>query len=212
MGLAERWLGKGADVDNFLVLDLGYGIGMAIFTDRELYTGSVYKSGEIGHIVVQKEGPVCTCGKKGCLEVYASGRGITRIAADIVAQNKSKILEELIHGDAKSVTAQDVALAASMNDELSLKVVREAGEYIGTALSYAVNILNPRKIVIGGGLTGAGKPLFDSIQGALSTHTMKEIMADVTVEQSELGIDISAMGSALVAMAHVFKPKRSDTV
>lgn len=206
MGLAEKWLGKGSDVDNFLVLDLGYGIGMALFIEGELYTGAGYKSGEIGHIVIDKYGPVCTCGKKGCLEVYASGRGIARIAADLIGQKKSTILEELIHGDVKSVTAQDVALAASMNDEISLQIITEAGEHIGTALSHGVNILNPQKIILGGGLTGAGKPLFDSIQEALSTHTMKEIAADVTVEQSDLGIDISAMGSALVAMAHVFQP------
>jgi len=111
-----------------------------------------------------------------------------------------------MRGDAKSVTAQDVALAASMNDELSLQIISEAGEYIGTALSHGVNVLNPEKIIVGGGLTGAGKPLFDSIQKALEAHVMKEIMADVAIEQSELGIDISAMGSALVAMGHVFKP------
>jgi len=206
MGLAERWLGKGGEAQNFLVLDLGYGIGMAIFTEGRLYTGSGYKSGEIGHTVVNKDGPLCTCGKKGCLEVYASGRGIARIASDRVSQKKSQILDELIRGDAKSVTAQDVALAASMNDELSLQIISEAGEYIGTALSHGVNVLNPEKIIVGGGLTGAGKPLFDSIQKALEAHVMKEIMADVAIEQSELGIDISAMGSALVAMGHVFKP------
>ena len=204
MGLAERWLGKGGEVDDFLVLDLGYGIGMALFLNGDLYTGSGYKSGEIGHTVVDKDGPVCTCGKKGCLEVYASGRGIAQIASDGVKNNRSRILEELIHGDIKSLTAQDVALAASMNDEHSLQIIGAAGEYIGTALSNVINILNPKKIIIGGGLTGAGKPLFDSISKALQTHTMKEIIADLKLEQSDLGIDVSARGSALVAMEHVF--------
>ncbi len=204
MGLAELWLGKGEDVENFIVLDLGYGIGMALFLNGEMYTGSGYKSGEIGHTLVDENGPVCTCGKKGCLELYASGRGIARIASENVLSEHPKILEELIHGDVKSLNAQDVALAASMNDEYSLGIITSAGRYIGTALSSVVNILNPEKIIIGGGLTGMGKPLFNGITETLELHTMKEIMADLKLEQSDLGVDASARGSALVAMEHVF--------
>jgi N-acetylglucosamine repressor len=200
MGLAERWLGKGGGTDDFLVLDLGYGIGMAIYQNGRLYTGCRYKSGELGHIVVEKNGPKCTCGKDGCLEVYASGRGIARIASEIIENHKSEILEELIHGDSKSVSAQDVAVAASMNDTVSLKVMRSAGEHIGFALSHAVNILNPQKIILGGGLMGAGKILTEGLSESLNSYTMKEIMADLIVEQSVLGLDASALGSALVAI------------
>lgn len=207
MGLAERWMGKGGDVDDFLVLDLGYGIGMAMFLDGIPYSGAGFKSGEIGHTVVEPDGPLCTCGKNGCLEVFASGRGIALFAEALVKEGRSEILAELIHGDAKTVTAQDVAVAASMNDTLSLELLTNAGSYIGTALSHAVNILNPRKIILGGGLTGAGKPLFDNIHVALQTHTMKGIMDDVVVELSELGVETSALGSALLAMEHTYSPQ-----
>jgi len=204
MGLAERWLGKGGDVENFFVLDLGYGIGMALFFNGELYTGSGYKAGEIGHTLVEKDGSECTCGKKGCLEVYASGRGIARLAAEGVLQARSKILEELIHGDIKSLSAQDVALAASMNDKYSRRILETAGSHIGAALSHVVNILNPEKIIIGGSLTGAGKHLIDAVGEALEEHTMKEISADFKLELSDLGVEASARGGALIAMEHVF--------
>jgi predicted NBD/HSP70 family sugar kinase len=154
--------------------------------------------------VVDKDGPVCTCGKKGCLEVYASGRGIARLAAEGVEEERSVILEELIHGNVKSLTAQDVALAASMNDDYSRRILETAGNHIGTSLSYMVSILNPERLIIGGSLTGAGKLFTDAILCALRRHTMKEILADIEVELSDLGVVASARGGALIAMEHLF--------
>jgi glucokinase len=179
---------------------------MAMFFDGAPYVGGGFKSGEIGHIVVEPGGLACNCGKNGCLEVYASGKGIARFAEDLVTRRQSKVLEELIHGEAKSVTAQDVAVAASMNDKNAIALLGDAGAHIGTALSHAVNILNPRKIILGGGLIGAGKPLYDAIVSSLKKHTMKRILDDVLVETSDLGGDASALGSALLAMEHIYSP------
>jgi glucokinase len=136
--------------------------------------------------------------------VYASGRGISRIAAEGIRDARAGILKELIHGDVKSVTAQDVALAASMNDDYSLQILETAGGHIGAALSHIVNLLNPEKIIIGGSLTGAGKSLTDAISSALQAHTMKEILADLEVELSDLGVEASARGGALIAMEPLF--------
>lgn len=205
-GLAERWLGHGKQVRDFLLLDLGYGIGMAVFVAGELYEGSSYKSGEIGHVLVKSDGPPCACGRRGCLEAVASGRSIAREAARGIREHRSELLAGLTHGQADSVKAQDVAIAASMGDAFASGLLNEAGTYIGLALANAVNLLNPSLVVLGGGLVGAGKPLLDSIAESLRINTMMGIIDDLQIRVSGLGVDGSALGSALIAMKHVFSP------
>jgi predicted NBD/HSP70 family sugar kinase len=205
-GLAERWLGHGKQARDFLLLDLGYGIGMAVFIGGELYAGSGYKSGEIGHVLVKPDGPPCACGRRGCLEAVASGQSIAREAARGIREGRSELLAGLTHGQAETVKAQDVAIAASMGDEFACGLLREAGRHIGTALANAVNLLNPSLVILGGGLVGAGQPLLDSIAESLRVNTMMGIIDDLQVRVSGLGVDGSALGSALLAMEHVFSP------
>jgi predicted NBD/HSP70 family sugar kinase len=204
-GRAERWLGMGKKERDFLLLDLGYGIGMAIFLRGELYAGSGYKSGEIGHTVVKLNGPPCSCGKRGCLETVASGKGIAGAAAAGIREGRSAVLAGLTHGQAETVTAQDVSVAASMGDGFARGLLREAGGFIGAALANAVNLLNPGLVVIGGGLSGASE-LLDGLREQLSRHTMMGIAEDLRLELSRLGAEASALGCALLAMERVFRP------
>lgn len=204
LGIAEHLLGSGKYSENFFVLDVGYGIGMAIFINGELFSGCCFKSGEIGHTVIDPAGPLCSCGKRGCLETLASGQGIAAQAATAIKEGKSKILEELTHNKAHEVTAQDVALAASLKDEYSVSLLQISGYYIGVALSNALNILNPSCVILGGGLMGAGKILLDSIEKSIKNYTMMGIIDDVEIKTSTLGIDGSALGCALLSMEHVF--------
>jgi predicted NBD/HSP70 family sugar kinase len=185
---------------------LGYGIGIALFLNGELYTGSGYKSGEIGHTVVKLDGDQCTCGKRGCLETIASGRGIARLAAKGISEKRSELLERLTHGKGETVTAHDVAIAASMNDKYSISLLKEAGRYIGAATANAVNLLDPELLILGGGLVNAGSVLIDSIKESLKQYTMMGIIEDMQIEVSKLGVDSSALGSALIAMNHIFAP------
>lgn len=205
-GRAERWLGAGKKERDFLLLDLGYGIGMALFIRGELYAGSGYKSGEIGHTVVKLDGPPCSCGKRGCLETVASGKGIARAAAAGIREGHSAVLAGLTHGNAEAVTAQDVSVAASMGDGFAAGLLREAGGYIGVALANAVNLLNPALVVIGGGLAAAGDLLLDSLRESLARYTMMGIAEDLRLELSGLGTEASALGCALLAMERVFSP------
>lgn len=203
-GIAEKWIGKGRNVENFLVLDIGYGIGMAIFVNGQIYSGSCYRSGEIGHTMAVRDGHSCTCGKNGCLETVASGKGLARLAREGMKQGKSSVLNQLTHGNEESVTAQDVALAASMNDEFSKDLLNQAGSYLGEALANAVNLINPSKVIIGGGLIGAGKMFIDEIQSSLIKNTMSGLLDDLEFTLSEAGVDGSAYGCAFLAMDHIF--------
>ena len=152
--LAERWQGDGRGRQDFVLADLGYGIGMAVVVGGALLRGAGNKAGEIGHTIVAPDGPACTCGNRGCLETVASGRAIARQAAEGIEAGSSELLRGLVHGRAESVTAQDVAIAASMGDEFSAGLLRAAGRRAGMAIANAVNILNPSLLILGGGLMG----------------------------------------------------------
>ena len=204
-GLAEKWLGNGKNKDNFVVLDLGYGIGMAIFIGGELYAGSTYKSGEIGHTIVKEGGEKCICGNRGCLETVASGKALAKEALKGIQEGKSEILTGLTQGRAESVTAQDVSIAASMGDTFSINLLRDAGKYIGIALANSVNILNPSYIIIAGGLVKSGDIIINSLIESLNNNTMMGIIDDLEVVVSKLGVESSALGSAILASQSVFE-------
>jgi len=198
-GLAEQRMGAGRGHDNFLALDLGYGIGMAIVVHGRLYEGSGWKSGEIGHVVVDPRGEPCACGNRGCLETVASGRAIARRAAEGIRNGRSEVLSGLTHGNADSVTAQDVTLAAGMQDPFAVGLLREAGERIGLAIANAVNLLNPSAVVLGGGLVSSQPTLIEAIRETLPTHVMPGIRDEMELLVSGLGVDGSALGAVIAA-------------
>ena len=196
---AERWLGYGKGRADFLLLDLGYGVGMGIFAAGALYTGADWRSGEIGHVVMAPDGEPCACGNRGCLETVASGRAIARQAAEGIRRGDAPLLQRLTHNDPDAVTAQDVSIAASMADPFSIGLLESAGRSVGLALANAVNILNPSAIVLGGGLLGAGKTLTNAIAGSLARFAMPGLRERLSLVVSELGADGAARGMALAA-------------
>jgi predicted NBD/HSP70 family sugar kinase len=204
--LAEKWLGDGRGREDFLLTDLGYGIGMAIIVNGLLLRGAGNKSGEIGHTIVAPDGPLCSCGNHGCLEAVASGRAIARDAAAGIHAGRSGLLKGLTHGRAESVTAQDVAIAASMGDVFSTELLRAAGNLAGLALANAVNIINPSLLILGGGLIGTNRTMEECVARALATHCMKGIFKDLELRVSRLGIDGSALGCGILAAAEVLGP------
>jgi N-acetylglucosamine repressor len=205
LGLAERRLGAGRGRSDFILLDLGYGIGMALFLDGRIYSGSSFKSGEIGHSVVDPSGAECTCGNRGCLETVASGRAIAREAAAGIAAGRSELLAGLTRGRGEDATAQDVAIAARMGDPFAMDLLRKAGAAIGLSLANAVNILNPASVILGGGLITSNPILVESIGAGLRANAMPGIRDELALEVSTLGVDGSALGAALLAARPVFE-------
>jgi predicted NBD/HSP70 family sugar kinase len=204
LGLAEKWLGEGGNKKDFLVLDIGYGIGMAIFVNGRLYTGSSYKSGEIGHTVAQANGNLCTCGNRGCLETVASGKAIAVQAKQGVLEKKSEILMDLARGTPELLTAQDVGLAAGLGDEYSVRLLSQAGTYLGISLANVINVFNPSLVVLGGGLVNAGLPLLESLTEALKADTMMGIRDGLEIVVSKLEGNGSAVGASILAMQPLF--------
>ena len=153
-------------------INLGYGIGAGLVIGDQIFTGSSGTSGELGHITVARDGPLCSCGNKGCLEAVASGAAIAAQAKKEAEQNgKSKILA-LCGGDFSKIDAKLVFDAAKQGDEAALAIIDDAADYIGIGIAMAVNVLDPDRIVLCGGLMKNGPCFFEEIKTSIQKHKM----------------------------------------
>src|SRR4030042_5993022 len=172
MALGEMYRGAGKGVDNLIFVKIGTGIGAGIVSEGKIYRGSSGCAGDIGHISVDKAGPLCHCGNKGCLDAMAAGPAIAERSL-IAAQNgKSSILMNYYEKNGNVLLAEDVGTASREGDAVAIEVIRERGQYIGDVLAGLVNFYNPRMIVIGGGVSHLGNLLLSSIRQAVLSRSL----------------------------------------
>jgi predicted NBD/HSP70 family sugar kinase len=199
LALNENSLLEKTDGVTFCI-NLGYGIGAALVSGGELYTGSSGATGELGHSVIEKGGPVCKCGNSGCLESVASGEAIARQAQTIIAHHASSKIAELCGNDAGRIDAQMVFLAAGAGDKPALKIIDTAAEYIGMGLSTAVNVLDPDRVVLCGGLTRHGQRFSEQIQAAMEEHLMPRPGRRLALSSGSGGEYSTAAGASRVLL------------
>ncbi|MCL5985589.1 MAG: ROK family protein [Actinobacteria bacterium] len=197
--IAEKKFGIARDFRSFLFIALGFGIGMGLFIRNDVYRGATGISGEFGHIIVDKNGPRCTCSNVGCLEAIASGRAIVEIAKKSLLEGADSSLKEI-----KEMTAKDIAREAYLGDKLSYQLLNTAGINIGKALAIVLNILGPRLVVIGGGLSNSGEILFDAIRRAVREDTLQQIANNVRIEKAALDEFNAALGAAILYANNYF--------
>ena len=187
--LGEYVAGAGKGMKNMIMVTLGTGVGGGIIIDGRILEGANGGAGEIGHIPVNpQEQDTCGCGKKGCLEQYASATGIVRIAEKLRKENGNTALPA-------GCTAKQVFDYAKEGDELAMQAVEELGRYLGLALASCACVLNPGGIVIGGGVRRAGKILLDVTEKNFQTYVFKPCR-NVKFSLAELGNDAGIYGAA----------------
>ncbi|MFQ9933117.1 MAG: ROK family glucokinase [Lachnospiraceae bacterium] len=193
--LGEKLAGGGRGHENVLMITLGTGVGGGVIIDGKIVTGTNGAAGEIGHMPVNfHETDVCSCGKKGCLEQYASATGIVRLTKKYIGEYKeSPLYGYKING--KEITAKDVMDLAKAKDELSVKVIDEAALYLGMALAASASVINPDCIVIGGGVSKAGDFLIDKVEKSFMEYAFVPCR-NVIFRQAELGNDGGMYGGA----------------
>lgn len=193
--LGEMWLGGARGCQDLIMVTLGTGVGGGIIADGKIVAGANGASGEIGHINVNmSETNTCGCGGKGCLEQYASATGIARIAKKKLAEGTySTVLK------AETVTAKDVFDAFKVKDEAAIEIVTEAMNYLGYALSNMAFVTDPELIVIGGGVSKAGRVLLECVEQAYKkyAHFTSE---KVKFALAELGNDAGICGAAKMVL------------
>jgi glucokinase-like ROK family protein len=204
MALAEINQGAGKGVDNLIFVKIGTGIGAGIICEGNIYRGSSGCAGDIGHISVNKTGPLCHCGNRGCLEALAGGPAIAERALLAAQNGQSAILLKHYEMNRNVLRTKDVGDAAREGDALAIEVIRESGQFIGDVLAGLVNFFNPEMIVIGGGVMNLGNLLLSSIRQTVLNRSTPLATRDLQIVFSETGSDTGVIGAANLAMDYMF--------
>lgn len=194
--LGEQWKGAGNNEKNVSFITLGTGVGGGLVTDGTLIHGAVDAAGEVGHITVEPGGYECTCGKKGCLEQYASATGIVRLARDLAKEySEESDLKTLVLSN-DPLDSKAIFDAAKAGDTYANFVVDRFAYYLGLALGNIANILNPSTIVLGGGVSKAGEFLVERVSKVVEEFTFPTIRSVTKIKIAELENDAGMIGAA----------------
>jgi predicted NBD/HSP70 family sugar kinase len=210
MALGELSLGVAQGVDNLIFVKLGTGIGAGIICEGRIYRGANGCAGDIGHICVDKDGPVCHCGNKGCLERLAAGPAIAERSLVAARAGRSPNLLDRYEKNGGMLRAEDVGAAAREGDALAIEVIRESGQLVGEVLAGLVNFYNPDMIVIGGGVSDLGDLLLSSIRQAVFNRSLPLATRNLQIAFSGIGAASGMLGAVSLALNYVFTVKASN--
>ena len=196
LAFAEKWFGAGRGIDNFLVVTFGRGIGLGIVVNGQFLHGARGSAGEFGHTVIQPGGELCACGKRGCLEMYASEPAMLRESAQAFQQGRLSSLPN---------TPEEMVLLAEEGETAAQEIFAQAGRLLGQSIANLINIFNPERILINGEGVRAGKWLFEPMQAAIDEHTMPSLRQDVSILVEPLGDDAWARGAASLVLHELFE-------
>ena len=207
--LGEARFGAGAKASDFLCVFVGTGVGGAIVRDGELVTGAAGTAGEIGHLVVDAGGRLCGCGGHGHLEAYASRTAITQALLGDLKRGRPSMLRDLIPDldptasplGGTAIRSGILAKAVDRGDELVIETISEAGRYLGLGLASAINLLNPRRIILGGGVIEAVDLLFDVAAQHARRESLPTPAQSVEIVKAGLGDNAGVVGAALLGAA-----------
>ena len=195
--LGELNFGAGKGCENLICITVGTGIGSGIVLNGKLVRGASNAAGEIGHIKMQMTGgPLCGCGDYGCFEAYASGPAIVTMAKEYISGGKSAKYKEMATDGI--ITPYLVAQAALQGDAVSIQIFKQMGKIIGTGLASVVNLLNPQKIIIGGGVADAGDILLEPIRQTILDRAMPIQGQSVEIVPAQLANSAGVIGASLL--------------
>ncbi|MFZ5817399.1 MAG: ROK family transcriptional regulator [Bacillota bacterium] len=206
MALAEALYGAGQGVSDLLALTVGVGIGAGIILGGHVHRGARFSAGELGHTVVVPDGPVCGCGRRGCLEAMAADAAIIRRAREEVLAGRSEVLRAMVRGHAELITRDLVIAAAREGDEAARSVLAESGRWLGIAVGNAVNLLSPSRIVVGGeAVLQAGELILEPLRATLAEVVFPAMSDDLKVVPARLGQHAWVQGGAALVLADAFQ-------
>lgn len=200
--LGESMAGAARDVEDSVTITLGTGIGGGIIVRNRLLIGFNGMGGEIGHIVIVHDGDLCTCGRKGCWEAYASATGLIRMTRDAAIKNPESAINRLVGGDLSRIDAKTSFDAMREGDETGKMVVDKYIRYLAEGLSDIINIFQPAKVVIGGGISKEGETLLKPLREIVrkSTYYGEGNVPQTRIVTAELGNDAGIVGAAMLGL------------
>lgn len=200
---AEKHFGLAKGLSNVLVVQTGWGIGLGIILNGQLYIGKTGFAGEFGHLPIVENGILCKCGKKGCLETIASATAIARIAKDGILSGNSSMLVKLVDNNIEKIETSTVIQAALSGDQFSISVLSEVGHWLGRGIAFLIQIFNPELIIINGKAAEANQFMIAPIQQAIHTYSNHDISNDTKIQFSQLGSKAGIMGAAALALERI---------
>ncbi|MCL6557332.1 MAG: ROK family transcriptional regulator [Firmicutes bacterium] len=200
--ICENWIGMCQGVDDFVCINVKSGIGAGIFTRGKPYKGAGGSAGEVGHIVVDENGPKCGCGNYGCLETLASTSRMVEKAKRLVRQGTTSVLNNV--GNVDAISIDHVIKAARGGDEEARRLIVESARYIGIAVSNIVNTLNPSKVIIGKEFVRYADLAIDCVRDIVARKALKYPVSKVEIAASAIGEKASALGAAIIPLKTLF--------
>lgn len=195
--------GAGQGLNDLICLYVGTGIGGGVVSGGNLLTGCSNTAAELGHVVVDMNGPPCTCGGTGCLESLAGGWAIARQAQQMIRENEEagRALLAMVDGSIEMISAEIVARAASEGDDLSLALLKKVGTALTAGCVSLVNAFNPCRLILGGGVVDGVPQLVDEVQRGIKQFALPAAASALDVVQGKLGSSAGVIGAASLAMS-----------
>lgn len=195
--LGEYVAGAGQGVSDLVGIFVGTGIGGGLILNGALYEGFNRTAGEIGHMVILENGPLCGCGSRGCVEALASRTAIVRDIRAAIEAGEGSMIPERIEGDLSEIRSSMLARALQQRDPVAVRVLEGAARHLGMAVANLVNLLSPEMVVVGGGVMEAmGSHLLPIVQDTARTHAFPQAMREVRIVAAALGDDSGVLGAA----------------
>lgn len=195
--LAEVLCGAAEGKKSAVLLTLGTGVGSGVILDKKIFSGPLRGGCELGHMVIAHDGKLCSCGRKGCLESYASASALMESARKAAKQHPDSLLSLWSEGEAKRINGKLIFEAARQGDETAAKVVDEYEEYLSIGIANLINIFRPEVVILGGGVSAQKEYLTDAVQAKVNRMCFGGASGEIApIVTSRLGNDAGIVGAA----------------
>ncbi len=207
MALGEAWFGKGSHSENFITVNVGRGIGAGIMINGKLFYGENFIAGEIGHMTIDLAGIRCSCGNYGCLETVAAGPALTERIKREISMGKESLIKQWVKDDLNQINGKLVFEAAKSGDQLSIEVLNQTGRYLGIGLTNLIHIMNPKHVILAGGVSRAGDFILNSVRETIETRALTPSAKKTEIVLS----DFDEYGTAIGAITLILNQLYSGT-
>ncbi len=194
----EILAGAARSLSNAVMVTLGTGVGGGVIIDNKIYAGFNHAGSEIGHMVITYDGEPCTCGRKGCLEAYASATALISQTAKMIAQYPDSVIHQMIDHNPENINGKTAFDAMRAGDEAGKRIVEQYLNYLGAGLANIVNLFQPEAIVIGGGISKEGETILAPLRKYVAENSYTCDVPSTKLITAELGNDAGIVGAAFL--------------
>jgi len=208
--LGEKWFGGGKQCDNLVYVNLGEGISAGILSGDEIVQGSFGHAGQIGHMIMMEDGPLCNCGNRGCLEAICGIPALLRkVSHELPFIDPQDNLKQRVEAR-QEVKIRDVLEAALEEEGYARDVLKQVGRFVGLAIANMINFYNPDEVFIGGRLAVAAEVYLEELKNVVDSHAFPEVGRETKITVSKLGADSGMIGACALALRNLLKAPDSE--